>query len=328
MAGGDTPTPTYSVTEAYRTVQARLTEVVARTPSPMTPSPTIEGQTATATPSPTATATRPTPTPSPTTPCDAAAAGTPIDVTIPDDTVLEPGQTFTKIWRLVNVGTCIWTTEYAAVWFSGDMLSAPSSVSMPDEINPGETVAIDVDMTAPRVPGTYQSNWKLQNASGVLFGIGPGADSSFWARIEVDELPTFTPEPSPEATLTPAPSATVVVEASGAVALSPEDEIDLDTLQVNAGTPDLRYQINESGNALLSPLSDALLGVFGTSAPSKTACESANLSSASLPVESLAPGSYLCYRSDGDLYGWARLDSLDPEDFTLSAEFLTWATGA
>src|SRR5512133_582347 len=34
------------------------------------------------------------------------------DVTIPDNTVVTPGQAFTKTWSLKNTGTCNWSTAY------------------------------------------------------------------------------------------------------------------------------------------------------------------------------------------------------------------------
>ena len=34
------------------------------------------------------------------------------DVTVPDGTRYDPGATFTKTWRLRNIGTCTWTTSW------------------------------------------------------------------------------------------------------------------------------------------------------------------------------------------------------------------------
>ena len=95
-----TPTPVLDVTQAYQTVQARLTQAVALTPTQTPPTPTLSG-TSNSTASPTAskTPTLSTPLVSPTPPkastptvsCDLAAPGNPIDVTIPDDTVMQPG---------------------------------------------------------------------------------------------------------------------------------------------------------------------------------------------------------------------------------------------
>lgn len=37
------------------------------------------------------------------------------DVTVPDGTKYEPGETFEKTWRLKNIGTCTWTISYSLV---------------------------------------------------------------------------------------------------------------------------------------------------------------------------------------------------------------------
>jgi hypothetical protein len=260
--------------------------------------------------------------------CDLAAAGFPIDVTIPDDTLMQPGQSFTKTWRLRNVGTCTWTREYDAVWFSGEMLSAPSSVAMPRPVGPGESVEISVDMTAPGSRGTYQSNWKLRSAVGLLFGIGPNGESPFWVRIQVVETPTSTAPPSPQPSLTPTASATPDVHTMGQVTLMPGDQLDLDTLQLNTGLEeDLLYQVNASNNVLLTPLNGATLGVFGGNNPSLQNCQAASLSSASLPVESMTAGTYLCALSDQGRYGWLRLNSLDLQTFLLDTDVLLWMSG-
>src|SRR5271157_1067465 len=46
------------------------------------------------------------------------------DVTVPDGTTLAPGATFTKTWRLENIGNCTWTTSYALVFSSGSAMGA------------------------------------------------------------------------------------------------------------------------------------------------------------------------------------------------------------
>ncbi len=112
-----------NVTQAYQTVSAHLTQDLATlalqtpqpspTPPPTQPTATPQAALATATFEPPLT----TPTPTVTLVCDRAAAGNPFDITIPDDTTLQPGTTFTKIWRLQNLGSCTWTTEYAARFF-------------------------------------------------------------------------------------------------------------------------------------------------------------------------------------------------------------------
>lgn len=64
-------------------------------------------------------------------------------------------------------------------------MGGPSSANIPVTVAPNQTVDLTVDMTAPSAPGTYFGYWKLKNASGVLFGIGSAANSSFWVKIFV-----------------------------------------------------------------------------------------------------------------------------------------------
>src|SRR5215208_6687705 len=61
--------------------------------------------------------------------CDAAAYVA--DVTYPDGSNVPLGGSFTKIWRLKNIGTCSWTTSYALVFVSGERFSAPTAVTIP-----------------------------------------------------------------------------------------------------------------------------------------------------------------------------------------------------
>lgn len=109
------------------------------------------------------------------------------DVTIPDDTKVNPGTGFVKTWLLENYGYCTWTTGYKLVFVSGDRLSAPAEVPIQEEVKPGEEVEISVNMIAPLEPGKYESYWKLSDPSGTLFGTGTFAENSIWAIIQVRE---------------------------------------------------------------------------------------------------------------------------------------------
>lgn len=116
-------------------------------------------------------------------PCDRAQFVS--DVTVPDGTTLAPGTSFTKTWRLKNAGTCTWSTSYALVFDSGDKLGAPDLVNMPRTVAPGQAVDVSVELTAPTVAASYRGYWKLQNASGVRFGIGASAVKAWWVDIRV-----------------------------------------------------------------------------------------------------------------------------------------------
>ncbi len=107
------------------------------------------------------------------------------DVTIPDGTTIAPGATFVKTWRLMNNGTCTWTTAYDVVFVSGTQMGSPATIAMPSSIAPGGTVDITVNLTAPTTPGHYRGNYKLQDGSNNQFGVGLNAAFLFWVDINV-----------------------------------------------------------------------------------------------------------------------------------------------
>ena len=131
------------------------------------------------------------------------------DVTVPDGTLFAPGSVFNKTWRLKNIGTCTWTTAYAMVFDSGNQMNGPASLGLPNNVAPGQTIDMTVQLTAPSTGGSYRGYWKLQNANGVRFGIGTSASSAWWVDIRVSG-PTATPgTPTPTTTPgTPTPTTT------------------------------------------------------------------------------------------------------------------------
>jgi hypothetical protein len=178
--------PSTSVSGA--TTEATFTPVPSNTPT----------NAPTSTPEPTNTPVPPTNTPVPPTPtftvtpipCNSAHFVS--DVTIPDGTTVSPGTTFTKTWRLKNDGACTWTTSYDVVFVSGTQMSSSAIVDMQGNVTSGQVIDISVTMTAPTTPGKYRSNWKLRDASGVLFGVGQ-TSVPFYADIKVVESQSNAP---------------------------------------------------------------------------------------------------------------------------------------
>lgn len=320
-------TPTLNVTQAYQTVEANITQAIAQT-SQGNPEPTQPGTTpvppATDTPAPPPTQPEG-PKVTPTSVCDHASPGLPIDVTIPDDTEMGPGDNFTKIWRLENIGTCTWTTGYALTWFSGERLGAPVSIPLTEDVPPKTSVELSVDLVAPNEAGTYQSNWKLNNAAGEFFGIGPNGNAAFWVRIIVVESATATITTTVATTNTPTPTPTEPVKASGPASLKPEDTLDLDTNQVNSGSGEDLIFTYDDQNYFLDPIGSAAMAVVGSAQPSMDDCQTVTLSTDPQIVEgNLASGTYLCYRTGMALPGWAFVNSFDPDSSTLDLQILTW----
>ncbi|MCI0518908.1 MAG: hypothetical protein L0Z70_01460 [Chloroflexi bacterium] len=196
MPADRTPTPESGgalYTAAAQTVEAQLTQMAQPAAATQTPAPQqATQQPAAPTPTlvpvqPTATqaAVQPSPTLAPTAtpiPCDRAEFVK--DVTVPDGTEMDAGETFVKTWRLRNNGSCTWNSSYALVYSGGANLNAPASVPLPGSVAPGQTVDVSVNLRAPDDGGDFRSDFKLRNASNVVFGLG-NQNKPFFVMISV-----------------------------------------------------------------------------------------------------------------------------------------------
>jgi hypothetical protein len=91
------------------------------------------------------------------------------DVTIPDNTPVNPGQTFTKTWKVKNAGTCAWDAGFKFAFVSGDQMGA-TAYTLPSAVAAGAVTDVSVAMTAPNKTGTIRGDWRMQTASGQFFG--------------------------------------------------------------------------------------------------------------------------------------------------------------
>lgn len=114
------------------------------------------------------------------------------DVTIPDNTVVRPGQTFTKTWRLQNTGTCTWGSGYELAFERGTAMTSTRTIAVPTTA-PGATVDLSIPLTAPTTLGTFTGFWRLRTPNGTLFG------NTVWVKIRdsktLPESATATPTP-------------------------------------------------------------------------------------------------------------------------------------
>jgi hypothetical protein len=96
------------------------------------------------------------------------------DVTIPDGSVLEPGQNFRKEWQVKNTGSCTWDEGYALVYIGGSSPNLdPYTYEFQqnsDFVTGGSTVNLGLNLTTPCTPGEYQGTWRMRNDQGAYFG--------------------------------------------------------------------------------------------------------------------------------------------------------------
>lgn len=192
-----TTDPNAVMTAAANTASARLTDIAALTP---TATPTETPAPPTATLAATTAAPQASPTSAPVSGQDQAAYVS--DVTVPDGTLFQPGEQFTKTWRIANTGSSTWTTAYKLAWVDGNQMGGPASVAVPSQVGPGQNVDIAVNLTAPSTAGKYTGYWKMMNASGALF------DSLVYVEINVSGATATAGTGTPAATGTPGPSPT------------------------------------------------------------------------------------------------------------------------
>jgi len=207
-----TPTVTFSAdqirTEAVTTFSAALTETAFAAPSDtpvptLTPAPTL-GTLATSTggvPFGAATSVAPT---SAATACYGLTFVS--DVSIPDNTPMTAGKTFTKTWKVLNSGSCAWDAGFKFALTGGDPMGS-STLTLPSSVAAGAQYDISVPMTAPSTSGTLRGNWRMSTAGGQFFGdevyvvivVGGGAaptnTSGPAAATSTSAPPTLTPTP-------------------------------------------------------------------------------------------------------------------------------------
>ena len=122
------------------------------------------------------------------------------DVSIPDNTPVTSGQSFTKTWKVKNSGSCAWDAGFKFAFTGGDAMGG-TTYTLPDSIAAGAVTDISVPMTAPNKTGTIRGNWRISTASGQFFG------DEVYVQVVIGGGAAATNTSAPAATSTTAPAA-------------------------------------------------------------------------------------------------------------------------
>src|SRR3990172_8286485 len=115
------------------------------------------------------------------------------DVTIPDNTQINAGETFTKTWEIQNNGACPWI-NYTLGFAAGDQMNAPLSAPI-ETTMPGEKLSVSVDLIAPTANGSYIGYFTLNDL--VVKDVPIGIEKTFWVKIIVGSVtPQLTSQSS------------------------------------------------------------------------------------------------------------------------------------
>ncbi|HSH03621.1 MAG TPA: NBR1-Ig-like domain-containing protein [Anaerolineae bacterium] len=114
------------------------------------------------------------------------------NITISRGSVVEPGASFIKTWRVRNNGETSWGRGFSIVAVSNNGFPFTGRLSHPlPEVAPGEDTLVSIPLVAPTEPRdqNYVSMWRMHDDHGIPFG------DSFWVEIKIEtqyELP-YTP---------------------------------------------------------------------------------------------------------------------------------------
>ncbi|AQZ65311.1 unnamed protein product [[Actinomadura] parvosata subsp. kistnae] len=86
------------------------------------------------------------------------------DVTYPDGSVVRPGESFDKTWRIRNSGNVPWQDRYLTR-MNDTPCKAPKRVGI-GPVVPGESIDITVRVRASDSPGRCKIFWKMTDAHG------------------------------------------------------------------------------------------------------------------------------------------------------------------
>ena len=201
------------MTQVVDTVVAGMTQTAAAQPTTTPTQTTTPTKTQTNTPATLPTLNIPAGIPTSSNPANTSGidtgcnqAGFMADVTIPDNTVVDPGVTFTKTWQFKNIGTCNWTTDYKLVFYSGSQMGGPTSQPLTTAvIAPDSLLDVSVELTAPSEAGEYLGYWAFQTGANETFGIG-SVGQPFYVQIKVGSPPAETATVTATATETVTPT--------------------------------------------------------------------------------------------------------------------------
>ena len=91
------------------------------------------------------------------------------DLSIPDGSLVPPGESLDKRWAVENAGTCNWDSTYTLRLIAGPALGAPEEQPL-YPARAGAQAVIRILFTAPQEAGTYRSAWQAYDPAGNPFG--------------------------------------------------------------------------------------------------------------------------------------------------------------
>jgi len=236
------------------------------------------------------------------------------------------GDSFQVDWPIKNTGTCTWDSGYALAFVNGDQMGASSSTPLSSTVNPGDSIVLSIQMTAPTQPDIYVSFWRLEDGNGQLFGMDAPPDAPLRVKIEVMQSANNPSNPA----LTAVPEIAVTLPNTlsngvGETMLVDQcfDLVEGDDVSCTDPDADIKYTYSSVMGSYLRVVNGSLFSNSYESAPSESDCESENYYG--MPVHLVDGDKYLCIETefDGDtVYGWVKPTSFNSGGLTFN--YLLW----
>ena len=86
-------------------------------------------------------------------------------MSIPDGTVVHPGDQVDKRWLVQNSGSCNWDERYQLRSIPGTGMNALAELAL-YPARSGAKANIRIQLTAPSEPGSYQGTWQAYDPLG------------------------------------------------------------------------------------------------------------------------------------------------------------------
>ncbi len=100
------------------------------------------------------------------------------DVTVADGATVQAGESFTKTWRLGNIGSCTWEQGTFLKFLDGTDLGV-QRIPIDQAVAPGAAFELSAEFIAPSTEPAARSRWQMMTPSGKLFG------QTVWLKINI-----------------------------------------------------------------------------------------------------------------------------------------------
>lgn len=137
------------------------------------------------------------------------------DGTLADGSVLRPGESADKVWRIRNSGAEPWKEGTRLCHVGGEALGGPLEGVPVPLASPGEAVNVSVPLVMPTQPGRYTSYWRMMTPAPQQTKFG----HRFWVTVNV--VAPAPPPPPPRALTIPTSFGSVPSSYEGRVVAAP-----------------------------------------------------------------------------------------------------------